>query len=79
MICSSLNPRFIGSSSFIHSEVENPSSQRPDSRADGHIQRFGQEQRLRAVAAGKARPAAILPPGTIESESVAVQFSHGLQ
>jgi hypothetical protein len=30
MICSSLNLlRFIGSSSFIHSKVENPSSQWP--------------------------------------------------
>jgi hypothetical protein len=36
MICSSVNRlRFIGSSSFIHSKVENPSPQWPGSRGQG--------------------------------------------
>ena len=48
-------------------------------RADIIVQRFRQEQSLRSVVADEVRHAAILSLGTAESESVTIEFSHGLQ
>ena len=47
-------------------------------RAHMVVQRFRQKQSLRAVFANKVRHAPILAARTPESESVALQFSHGL-